>query len=493
MSFASAPNRLVVRDIELTEPGAKLVISKDRKVNVAQIVRKQPGGDSPSGEAKAANRADGEDGDQTRASAPTDTSRPAAQAGPPALDARIERLHLHGGTVDYADLSLVLPFSTRVTSVEGTVVGLATTPGRRAEVQADGEIPPYGSASVEGSLLPTAPTEFLDLRVVFENVAIPPLSPYTATFAGRTVESGKLWLDLDYKIDNTELLGENKIRLADFKLGERVEASGAMDLPLDLAVALLTDDEGRIDLAVPVRGDVDNPSFDVGTLVREAIGNLLKRIVTAPFRALGNLFGGKDGGEQTARIEFDAGSAALTSQDRERLDQIAQVLAKRPQLKLVVAGPYAPQRDAEALRTQAARAALAAAMGRPVVPGDEPGPIDYGDPRTQRELAQLLDRQAGAGSAQALLAADGGATGGKSKDATAPYRRMFEKLAAQQELSDAALQQLGAQRAQAVVAHLVKSGASAERVQTGRIESVETDEGEPVATTLELGVMSRES
>ena len=77
------------------------------------------------------------------------------------------------------------------------------------------------AARAEGVLLPAKPTDFLDIDVRFDNIQIPPLSPYSATFAGRKIDSGKLWLTLHYKIVNQQLAGENKILLEDFKLIHR--------------------------------------------------------------------------------------------------------------------------------------------------------------------------------------------------------------------------------------------------------------------------------
>ena len=195
----------------------------------------------------------------------------------------------------------------------------------------EGRVDEYGLARVNGSLRPFQPTSFLDLNVVFRNVEMPPLSAYSATFAGRRIASGRLALDLQYKINDRVLAGDNRVVLEKFTLGERVESPGALSLPLDLAVALLTDSDGKIDIAVPVRGNVDDPKFSYGQVIWQAITNLLTRIVTAPFRALGALFGG--GAEQLEDIAFDPGRAALLPPEREKLKHLAEGLSKRPQLR----------------------------------------------------------------------------------------------------------------------------------------------------------------
>src|SRR5690606_18541460 len=106
----------------------------------------------------------------------------------------------------------------------------------------DGRVQPYGAARASGSIQLAAPREFTDIRAEFNNVPLPKLSPYTITFAGRAVAEGTLWLDLEYRIVDGNLVGQNGITMQDLRLGERVQAPRALDLPLELAAALLTDE-----------------------------------------------------------------------------------------------------------------------------------------------------------------------------------------------------------------------------------------------------------
>ena len=162
---------------------------------------------------------------------------------------------------------------------------------------------------------PFAPKEFTDIRVVFQNVKMQPFSPYSATFAGSEIASGVLDLNLGYKIQNSQLLGDNSVVLNSFTLGERVESPDAVSLPLDLAIALLSDSNGVIDLAVPVHGNLDDPEFSYGHVIWQAFFNLITKIVTSPFRALGRLFGGGD--EQVDAIGFNPGSADFCLPNRK--------------------------------------------------------------------------------------------------------------------------------------------------------------------------------
>lgn len=462
LALTLAPDRLDIKELLLDQPETAILISKDRKVHLAQVVRSE--------------------GDAAAEAAPPKPKDGDTRAEADRFPVRVGRLRLQNGTLDFADASLVLPFSTRVTRLTGTVVGVANDPQSRAELKLGGRIEPSGYASAEGGMNVLHPTDFMDLNVKFQNVELSPLSPYTATFAGRKIDSGRLWLDLDYKIAERQLAGANKILLDNPVLGERVPAPNAMDLPLDLAIALLKDSQGRIDMTVPVSGNIDNPEFSYGALIGSAIAGAIGRIVTAPFRALASLFGGK-GDEELGKVRFAAGNARLYPPQREALQKVAKVLQERPQLKVIVHGPYDPKRDTERLQRDPLRRELAQAMGQKLQPGEDPGPVPYSDPETQGAIERLYVARAGRDGLR-NLAAQYAKEQGREPSAQAPDRRrayyeeMFSRLAETYPVSDTTLQKLAGERAQAVSTALAESGVDRNRIEIGEVRTV-TDSAEP--------------
>jgi hypothetical protein len=341
---------------------------------------------------------------------------------------------------------------------------LSSDPASRAVAKLEGRVDEFGLARVDGSLATFDPTQFMDLRVAFRNIEMTPLSPYSATFAGRRIASGRLGLDLQYKIDKGALLGDNKVELMKFTLGERVEAPGALNLPLDLAVALLTDAEGRIAIGVPVKGNVNDPQFSYGHLIWQAITTVLTNIVTAPFRAL---FG--SGGDAVESIAFDPGRAALLPPEREKLKRVAEALEKRPQLKLAVEGQYS-EADRAALRRRDVAHALALALESEAV-GDEPPPVNARDAKTQRAMEALFVKRASEQAFAAFVTQTEKARGGKPVERVgalaalvgrpsadgAFYDALLEQLNASAPLPGDALDQLARARSSAVAEHLEKT------------------------------------
>lgn len=122
---------------------------------------------------------------------------------------------------------------------------------------------------------------------------------------------------------------------------ERVSA------PIKLAIALLKDRHGRIDIKLPVTGSLDDPQFSVGSLLLQVFVNLIAKAATAPFALLGSLF---DDAEQMSSIEFLPGESSLSPDSVKRLEALSKMLADRPALNLEITGRADLSADVEGLK-----------------------------------------------------------------------------------------------------------------------------------------------
>jgi len=260
----------------------------------------------------------------------------------------IVKLDFKDGVTDFADDSLPLKFHTNIHDVGGTIYGISTDEALTSYVNFSGVIDQYGAMKVDGSLNSGNPKKFTDINVNFRNLALNAMSPYSANFAGRKIDEGKLSLDLKYKIVESQILGKNSIVINKIKLGEAFE--GESSLPLGLAVALLEDNDGVIDINMPVEGNMDAPDFKYGALVMKTLGNLIMKVVSAPFSFLGSMLG--IDGEELKFIVYEPGESTLLPPEREKLDALAKALAKRQKLSLEVSGAYDLKADRFALQKQ---------------------------------------------------------------------------------------------------------------------------------------------
>ncbi|MCG2635097.1 MAG: DUF748 domain-containing protein [Gammaproteobacteria bacterium] len=275
-------------------------------------------------------------------------------AGPFNLD--IGSIEFKRGSLDFADLSLPLPFSTKIQALNGQISRVSSNSTEAAVVKLEGQVDDYGLARINGSLRPFDPLQLSDIQVDFRNLEVPSYSPYSIRFAGRAIASGKLDLDLRYRIKNGLMQGDNSIVLRDFKLGEKVDSPDAMSLPLGLAIPLLKDANGVINLDLPVEGDVNNPEFRTGGVIWRAITQLISQVATSPFRVLGALIGVKS--DEFGQFQFLAGRSDLTPPQAEMALKLHQALLQRPGLGVEISGSYDPALDRPVLQREMALAAV---------------------------------------------------------------------------------------------------------------------------------------
>ena len=398
------------------------------------------------------------------------------QSGPSARIS-LQRLAVDDGTLEFRDRSLENPFAVSVAELSGAISGFSTIAGRPpARVELEGRVPDYGRARIRGAIDLESPKSLTDVRAELRNLDVTELNPYTVQFAGYRVNAGRLDADLRYRVRESRLVGDNRLLLRQIELGERVRPDVLKDVPIDLALALLKDPQGRIDVGIPVHGDLSDPKFDIGKLLVEAAANSLKKIVSAPFRALAGALGAGKGKAAQAEVVFDAGAAELTPPAQENIDRVARALADRHDLALTVHGAYAPRADPPALKRLSVRRELAHRAGYDVASAGGPEAVDPRDPKIVRAAERLFLEQGGSRDELAQLRA--GDNYGQA---------LFRRLVAHTAVSEDTEKALAQARAEMVRAALVMRGIPPARVRIGPPAQAKSSKmGVPIELALAL-------
>lgn len=312
---ASAPAALAVEEIALTDFYARLIIQADGKLNLQQLLRPAP--------------------------------EPAQPDGTP-TPVKIGKVTLQGGTVQFSDRYIKPNYSARLTEIGGRVTGLASNATAPADLDLRGKLDGAAPLQIGGRIDPFGKTLYADIKAAVKGVELTPFSPYAGKYAGYAIEKGKLSVDVRYHIENRKLEAENNLFLDQLTFGERVESPDATQLPVQLAVALLKNSKGEIDLHLPIGGSLDNPQFSIGEVIGKVIGNLIWKTVSAPFAFLASLFGGE--GEALGWLEFEAGRATIPAAGADKLKTLAKALTEKPGIDLEISGRADPASDREGLK-----------------------------------------------------------------------------------------------------------------------------------------------
>ncbi|MFC4314445.1 DUF748 domain-containing protein [Steroidobacter flavus] len=372
IDFSHNPDKLDINRIVARQPYGKVVIAKDTTLNVTKVLSpnsspapaseqqetEQQGTDATSSAAKESDDSSAA-GKQAAAKRPAEeqpkekqaASKKPDAASEPMFPVRIKTIQFIDGSANFADYSIEPSFATGILELNGTVTGLSSDPKSRAKVKLDGKVDKYAPVDIEGQVNLLSAAVFTDLSMNFRNMELTTFNPYSGKFAGYNISKGKLSTELKYLVQDRKLDASHHIVIDNLEFGDKTDSKDAAPIPLKLAVALLKDRHGIIDLNLPVSGTLDDPKFRLGPIIWKAVLNLLTKIVTAPFAALGALFGG---GEDMQFVDFDAGKAELPVTQTEKLNKLAKALVERPQLKLSVPLTVVSAKDSEAI----ARAAL---------------------------------------------------------------------------------------------------------------------------------------
>lgn len=310
MDLSRSPDRLTIERIVARQPYARVIIRQDQTLNVTAALQR----------------------DATAATETEQLPEPAKPSTPPP-PMRIKSITLTGGSALFADYSITPSFATGIVDLEGTITGLSSQPDSRGKVQLAGKVDRYAPVDITGEVNLLAAAKYSDIALNFRNMELTTFNPYSGKFAGYNISKGKLSTELRYQVEDRKLDAQHHIVVDNLEFGDKTDSKDAAPIPIKLAVALLKDRHGVIDLQLPVSGSLDDPKFRLGPIIWKALLGLLTKIVTAPFAALGALFGG---GDELAYVDFLPGSAELPAGQMEQLGKLAQALAERPQLRLDV-------------------------------------------------------------------------------------------------------------------------------------------------------------
>ena len=345
LTFQHDPDRLEIEQITARKLYARVIIEPDRTLNVTRVMA------GPGATVVAPQVAGGEPVAQTAPPAPVAPAgksaarKPAASkaatakvaaAAPPAgvpMPMAVKKIVLHAGAANFADLSLQPNFATAIQSIEGTVTGLSSKPNSRAKVDIHGSVDQFSPVAITGEVNVLSAALYTDIALSFRNMELSTFNPYSGKFAGYNITKGKLTTELHYKVDGRKLDAQHHIIVDQLEFGAKTESKDAVSLPIKLAVALLKDRNGVIDLNIPVSGTLDDPKFRLGPLIWKVFVNILEKAVTAPFALLGSLFGG---GPDLQFIDFSPGASSLDPAAADKARAIVKALNGRPQLKIEV-------------------------------------------------------------------------------------------------------------------------------------------------------------
>ena len=313
ISFAK--NDLAISGVSLNSPFIKAHLSKERKFNLSQIIK--------------------EDKNKAKTEAKPETKKVASKKEDE-LKFSVKNFSLKNGEVDFSDASLFMPFATTISKLNGKLTDIDKKRPSSGEFQ--GVVGKNGFAQITAKLFPFELKQNTDIKLDFKDIDLTDITPYSGQFVGYKIKKGKLNLNLNYSVTDSKLNGSNFINFDSLTLGEKVDSKDAVNLPLSLAISILSDQNNQINIDLPVEGNLDDPDFKYGGVIWAAVKKLFADITLAPFRFLGNALG--LGSKDLSSIDFLAGSSELISSEAPKIADFIKLTGSKPKMKLSITPTY---------------------------------------------------------------------------------------------------------------------------------------------------------
>ncbi len=322
---------LEIKKLSNTKDGFKIEKTELSKPNISVILAKKDSTKTIKNEEniKVENKVVLKDNKSTKNKKETKQTQTKLNIGP---------VNITNGIFSFEDKNLPLPFKTTVSKLNGKISEFKNNESSTTNLEVKGVVDEYGVAKITGIVHPNNIKLLTDINLIFNNIAVKNFTPYSGKFVGREIKSGKLDLDLKYNIQKSNLEAQNSIIISKLELGDKVESPDAVSLPLDIAISLLKNSDGIIDINLPVSGNIDDPQFAVGPIVWKAFINLMTKAVTAPFSLLGAMFNFNE--DEIKSVKFNALEDEVTPIQKESLDKIAQILKARSEIAIELIPSY---------------------------------------------------------------------------------------------------------------------------------------------------------
>jgi hypothetical protein len=359
-----------VGEIALSDFYSRLIITEQGRFNLQEVAAAPP---APAG-----------------VSAPADAASSATLSEGPGLpiDIKLGITKLTNGRIDFTDRFVRPGYSAALTELNGQIGAFSSGSREMATLNLRGRAAGTALLEINGQVNPTVKPLALDIRAKATDLELAPLSTYAGKYAGYAIERGKLSMELAYKIDaDGKLDAKNQVILNQLTFGSKIDSPVATKLPVLLAVALLKDSNGVIDINLPVSGSVNDPKFSVGAIIWKVILNLLTKALTSPF----SLLAGGAGSDALSLIEFRPGTALVTESGASAINKVAKALTDKPALKMTVTGAADPASEREAFQSAAIETRLLAEKRREALRSGAPAEAASAPLRLAAdERAQLL-------------------------------------------------------------------------------------------------------
>lgn len=390
---------------------------------------------------------------------------------PPAA-VQFARLEVTGGKLRFTDHMLSPALRFDASGIVGTITRRRLAGIESAVVELEGRFGESGSGEIVAAWQPSLRQTPSTVNLALRQVELAAVSPYFAQIAGRDITAGSGDITFNHERHDMSVQMKNRLVIDRLRFSDRPLTEANSKLPLDLAVALITDNRDHIDISIPAsQRDVD----PAGGIV-DSLTDYINALAATPFDVLADLVERED--TDLGFLVFPSGSAEITPPAAEKIALLARALEQRPLLALRTYPTYDPIADRDAIAAAQVQLHIELATSAGASGLFTQKPLDFEDPKVRL----VLDEFAGARLPESRRLAISSRFEGNE---IAYYRALYDALVANEDVSETVLRRLARFRARSIVSALTENGVGKTRLLLADAIETTSSDANAIAVRLE--------
>jgi len=242
-----------------------------------------------------------------------------------------DSITIRNGQFIYNDYTLNSPFHYNITNLDMATDKLNAAKksvqfNASATLNDTGKLVMYADISLD--------LKNMLLNYSVSNLRLSDLNPYIEYYVGVPFLDGYVNYESTDSVINRNLKSSNHIHIEGIKVGKKTDSKSVYHMPVRMAVSLLKDGKGNIDLSLPAKGNLDNPDYKIGPLVGRIMSELIVKTAESPFKFLGKIFDKEP--DDLKQFTFDYLQDNLAENQVSKLEDIYKVLDKKKELNVEI-------------------------------------------------------------------------------------------------------------------------------------------------------------
>jgi hypothetical protein len=258
-------------------------------------------------------------------------------------DYRVDQASITNAHLLYNDYSLLEKFSITANPIAIKVRDIDTK-NKRMYVTLNTRLHPFGDVDVKYDVNPKDFNDF-HLEYKVDDLPLPLFNPYTITYSSFPFHKGTVELHGTWNVVNSQINSENHLLITNPTTADKVKNKGTKKIPVPLVMFFVRNFNRKIDVDIPITGDLKNPKYHLWDAILDVITNIVIKPPTFPYRISKEK--AKEEKEEFEVMEWRPMQGNLNDDQEKQLKKISRYMFFHPQSNLTIKPEYFEDKEKE--------------------------------------------------------------------------------------------------------------------------------------------------